>query len=144
MSAQESTSLGERIRALQEERGVSLSQLARDAGVAKGYLWQLLRGEATNPGLDTLTRIASALDVPVVKLVWGVDAPEEESDPRSEGTPGDLPPALEEFIERARERGTPLSRQDIDMLRGIRHRGRRPQTADDFALLYDMVRRIVD
>ena len=36
-----------------------------------------------------------------------------------------------------------LTAEDVEMLRAINYRGRRPETKEDFALLYEVVRRIV-
>ncbi|MBN1444174.1 MAG: helix-turn-helix transcriptional regulator, partial [Planctomycetes bacterium] len=61
MTSEQQAAMADRIRALLDARGASLSRLAKEAGVAKGYLWQMLRGEATNPGLDVVRKIAAAL-----------------------------------------------------------------------------------
>lgn len=62
---------GARIRAARVRAGLSLSQLARDAGVSKGYISKLENRPAENvrPGGATLARIASALGVPITDLL---------------------------------------------------------------------------
>jgi XRE family transcriptional regulator, regulator of sulfur utilization len=60
--------VGPRVRALRAERGLSLSELARRAGVGKATLSGLEAG-TRNPTLDTLHAVAAALDVALSALV---------------------------------------------------------------------------
>lgn len=53
--------LGERIRAWRLRRGMTQPELARKAGVSRGYVSELEHGHYPRPGLDTITRIADAL-----------------------------------------------------------------------------------
>ena len=57
-------SVGSRIRDLRIARGLSLSELARESGVAKATLSNIESGEA-NPTLDTLWHLSVALRVPL-------------------------------------------------------------------------------
>lgn len=69
MSAREtSAAVGARIRATREDRGISLSALARDAGIGKATLSQLEAGER-NPTIETLYAICGPLGVPLSVLV---------------------------------------------------------------------------
>ncbi|MCL8013799.1 XRE family transcriptional regulator [Streptomyces sp. AS02] len=56
------------VRLLREQRGLSLAELARQAGLAKQTLSKLEQGTG-NPTVDTLFSIATALGVPVTRLV---------------------------------------------------------------------------
>ncbi|WP_198144587.1 helix-turn-helix domain-containing protein, partial [Parafrankia sp. EUN1f] len=56
------------IRLLRQQRGLSLAELARQAGLAKQTLSKLEQSSG-NPTVDTLFSIASALGVPVTRLV---------------------------------------------------------------------------
>ncbi|MFF7284399.1 helix-turn-helix domain-containing protein [Streptomyces griseorubiginosus] len=56
------------VRFLREQRGLSLAELARQAGLAKQTLSNLEQGTG-NPTVDTLFAIAAALGVPVTRLV---------------------------------------------------------------------------
>ena len=56
------------IRRERERTGLSLSELARSAGVAKSTLSQLESGTG-NPSLETLWALSVALDVPFSRLV---------------------------------------------------------------------------
>ena len=59
--------LGSRIRAARARCGLSVSELATKAGVSKSLVSQIERGVAA-PSIDTLRRLASALQVPVFSL----------------------------------------------------------------------------
>jgi transcriptional regulator with XRE-family HTH domain len=67
--------VGRRLRALRSERGLSLSELARRAGLGKGTLSELETGQR-NPTLDTLFAVTSALRLPLsAALPAGAAAP---------------------------------------------------------------------
>lgn len=59
---------GKRVRALREKRGLSQEQLAESAQLHWTYVSGIERGRR-NPGLNTLGRLATALDIPLSKLV---------------------------------------------------------------------------
>ncbi|MCI4063688.1 XRE family transcriptional regulator [Micromonospora sp. R77] len=63
-------SVGPRIRALREERGLSLTALARLAGVGKATLSGLENG-TRNPTLETLYAITAQLGVPLTAVLSG-------------------------------------------------------------------------
>lgn len=60
--------LGKHLQQLRSERGISLSQLAAGAGIAKSNLSRLEQGYG-NPTLDTIWRLAVQLAVPFSALV---------------------------------------------------------------------------
>lgn len=60
--------LGRRLRALRQERGRSLQQVADAAGVTKSFISQLELGHSS-ASLGTLKRICTALDAPVWTLL---------------------------------------------------------------------------
>jgi transcriptional regulator with XRE-family HTH domain len=60
--------VGRRIRELREERGISLSTLARLAGVGKATLSRLETG-AQNPTLETLYAVTGQLGVPLATVL---------------------------------------------------------------------------
>src|SRR4051794_6317640 len=60
--------LGEQVRRLRQERGLTLEEVAAKSGCSVGSLSQLERGKG-NPAFFTLVRIAHALDVPVARLL---------------------------------------------------------------------------
>ncbi|GAA4696136.1 XRE family transcriptional regulator [Nocardioides nanhaiensis] len=63
-----SLAVGARVRALRQERGLSLTALADAAGIGKGSLSELENG-GRNPTLATLYAIASPLGVPLGALL---------------------------------------------------------------------------
>lgn len=54
--------LGERIRALRTEQGLTLPTLAEQSGLSKGLLSKLENNEESNPSLATLHKIVKALN----------------------------------------------------------------------------------
>jgi XRE family transcriptional regulator, regulator of sulfur utilization len=66
--------VGRRLRGLREARGLSLSELARTAGVGKATLSGLENG-TRNPTLETMYAIAAALSVPMSALTLDPGAP---------------------------------------------------------------------
>src|SRR5271166_5255439 len=98
-----SIGVGDHIRRFREERGLSLSQLATDAGVSKGYLWNLENDqEARRPSADTLYSVAKALGVTMSDLMGRKLLPA--------ATPH-VPQSLQEFAD---EEGLPEA--DLHML----------------------------
>jgi len=67
--------LGRRLRALRIDRGLSQHKLAEMAGLDKNMPSELERGYV-NPTLETLLKIAAALDVDITELIEDVPAPE--------------------------------------------------------------------
>jgi len=61
--------IGERVKQLRKEKGLSLTMLAERAGVAKSYLSNLERNIQKNPSIQVLEKIAAVLKVPVEKIL---------------------------------------------------------------------------
>ncbi|MDR3572964.1 MAG: helix-turn-helix domain-containing protein [Anaerolineaceae bacterium] len=59
-----SIDVGQRLRALREERDVSMRALARRSGLSANALSMIERG-LTSPSVSTLSKLASALEVPI-------------------------------------------------------------------------------
>ena len=57
--------LGEMIRRLRRERGLTLDELARLTESSKSWLWELETREAPRPSAQKLSRVAAALGVTV-------------------------------------------------------------------------------
>lgn len=57
--------IGERVKKLRQEKKLSLSELAEQAGVAKSYLSSLERNLQTNPSIQFLEKIATVLGVSI-------------------------------------------------------------------------------
>jgi transcriptional regulator with XRE-family HTH domain len=69
-SPSENLALGEHIKARRQELGLGLRELARATGLSATFVGSLERGMA-NPTLDTLRKIAAALDTPLSRLLLG-------------------------------------------------------------------------
>jgi transcriptional regulator with XRE-family HTH domain len=62
---------GDRVRERRHQLGLSQEGLAHRAGIARAYIGSLESGER-NPSLDTVARLASALDIDASDLVRGL------------------------------------------------------------------------
>lgn len=122
--------LSDHLVRLRKEQSLSLSEVARRAQVSKAYLSQLEHGESKQPSYEVLARVATALGVSVSTLtgkpaVW---EPGEDS----------LPSSLRAFAEEAN-----LPEADVTMLSKIHFRGKRPRNPDDWAHIYETIRRTI-
>ena len=63
--------VGERLRQLRHERGETLDQTARRAGISPQYLSEIERG-VKEPSSEMIAAIAGALDITLVDLVSAV------------------------------------------------------------------------
>ncbi|MNB76105.1 HTH-type transcriptional regulator SinR [compost metagenome] len=72
--------IGQHIQQLRQEKGLSLSELAGRADVAKSYLSNVERNIQSNPSIQFIEKIAEALDVSVHILLYGELAEEEPLD----------------------------------------------------------------
>ena len=77
------TDLGERLRTLRKERGLSQEALARRADIGLRGYGDLELGHATDPHISTLRGIARALDVSVEDLVKEPALPLAEAPPET-------------------------------------------------------------
>jgi len=60
--------LGDKIRQLREDAGLTQGQLAAASSVSQGYLSQLENGEVKNPSAAVLLRVAQAINVDADEL----------------------------------------------------------------------------
>lgn len=61
--------IGKRIQTIRKEKGLSLSDLAAKAGIAKSYLSSIERDIQSNPSVHFLEKIAAVLDISVQSLL---------------------------------------------------------------------------
>lgn len=66
--------IGQRIRHLREQKGLSQGDIERVSGLLRCYISRVEHGH-TVPSLETLERFAAALDVPLYKLFYTGDEP---------------------------------------------------------------------
>jgi transcriptional regulator with XRE-family HTH domain len=65
-------SIGERIRRLRLERGLSQRDIEKASGILRCYVSRVEHGH-TVPSLETLERLAAALDLPLYRLFYTPD-----------------------------------------------------------------------
>ncbi len=121
--------VGERIRSERTRVGVSLGRLASIAGLSKAYLVRLENDPKANPSLETLQRIADALDTTVADLLGRPKL-------RLDVDEIDVPPSLRAFADDAG-----LSQKELEMLASIRWRGAdRPKSAERWKFIYNSLK----
>ncbi|MBY0595685.1 helix-turn-helix domain-containing protein [Bacillus bingmayongensis] len=72
--------IGERIKRLRLQRGISLTELAEKAGVAKSYISSIERNLQKNPSIQFLEKIANVLQIPVDTLLHDETTSENQLD----------------------------------------------------------------
>lgn len=128
MSSFNALSVGRRVRAERQKAGLSLSQLAEQAGLTKAYLVRL-ETQGGNPSLDSLVAIADALELTVADLL---DRPrlvldEEETE---------IPASLRAYAEDAR-----LSSVEVRQLASIKWRAaERPHSVERWRFIHQSLR----
>lgn len=121
--------IGEKIKKRREEAHLSISALADQAGVSKGYLWSLEKGSTkARPSGRTLYRIAGVLGTTMSDLLGEELLIDVAPD-------GEVPEAL---VELAKLEG--LTEQDVRMLAAINFRGQRPQDLEAWRLLWSVIK----
>jgi transcriptional regulator with XRE-family HTH domain len=127
-------SLAENIKKFRNKKQLSQPELATRANVSKAYIYMLEAGETDNPRLDMLQKIADALDCTIGDLIGkGRMALKKE--------PIEIPEALLSFARKRKREGDPLNEDDLVNLARIQFRGRRPQSEEDWAYLYQFFKR---
>jgi len=127
--------LAQRVKALRTGKGLTVAELSGQAGLSKPYLWQIEDGRRKNPSGEKLVLLASALGTTVADLMGapaGIDAEALE----------DAPKALREFVRR-RGKACGVRKEDVEMLKHIHYRGKRPESPQDYELLFAFLRRIL-
>ena len=66
-----SVPMHERLRARIRQLGMSVAEVAREAGVNRSFVYDILRGKSQLPNLDKLTRIAAVVKVDLEWLLTG-------------------------------------------------------------------------
>lgn len=66
--------IGERIRKLREQKGLSQGDIEKSSGLLRCYISRVEHGH-TIPSLDTLERFAAALDLPLYRMFYSGDEP---------------------------------------------------------------------
>ena len=128
--------IGSRIKSIRLERGLTLPQLSEKADVSIGLLSQLENADdaSANPNLQTLRKIAKALDVTVADLLGTAVATSRAIVPER------LDPGLIEFLEKARRKGTAIDEAVLQGCYAMQERDGAPKTAEDWEFLYKTIK----
>jgi len=113
---------------MRTRKGLTLTELATEAGISKAYLSQIENGQVSKPSAQTLYRISRVLGTSVAALLGEIT---HDGERRVR-----IPKALDEFAQEQQ-----LDEDDVQMLARIRFRGRQPRTADDWRFLYEALKR---
>lgn len=72
------TRLGEKLKELRKQKGLTLEKLADMAGLSKSYLWELENRESQRPSAEKLTALADVLGMAASYFIEeDIRAPEE-------------------------------------------------------------------
>ncbi|MFD0679481.1 MULTISPECIES: helix-turn-helix domain-containing protein [unclassified Paenibacillus] len=71
--------IGKRVKQLRLAKGLTLTDLAQKAGVAKSYLSSIERDIQSNPSIQFLEKICAVLDVPIESFLQ--NKPVSQSEP---------------------------------------------------------------
>jgi transcriptional regulator with XRE-family HTH domain len=126
--------IGENIQRIRQQKQMTLPALANEAGLSKGYIYMLESGEMTNPSVDVLDKIANALSCTIADLLG-------HRKTAIKASAVEIPDSLTKFAKQRRRAGEPLSEDDIVSLAATQFRGRRPETVEDWAYLYEFFKR---
>ena len=125
---------GKRIRKLRKAKGLTGEELAKKAGISKGYVSQLETGVHQKTSADILLKIAKVLDTTIYDLM-------EEGMWTDRWNP-EMPPSLQEMIDNSGER-LDIQEEDIQILKKINYRGRQPQLPEDWEYLFDTIKMVI-
>jgi transcriptional regulator with XRE-family HTH domain len=125
------STVGERIQRLLDVEKMSLGDLHRRSGVAKGYLSELVNEaqdtQRRKPSAETLYAIGTALSVSVGDLLGKtLPSPSEKSA---------WPPGLKKYVQ-----ANNVPPEEARMLAGISARGKTPTTASDWEHIHRTIK----
>ena len=69
MAESSKTNLAKKVKQLREKMGLSQEKLARLADVSNNTIINIEAGKQDNPTIDTLKKVAKALNIPVEVLI---------------------------------------------------------------------------
>lgn len=72
--------IGKRVQQIRLARGMSITELADRAGVAKSYLSSIERDIQSNPSIQFLEKVGKVLGVPVEQFLQDVDDDDHQLD----------------------------------------------------------------
>lgn len=74
------SSLAKNLETLMQEKQISQTRLSKISGVSQSYIFKILNDQIKKPSLDTLEKLATALDSTVAQLTHSLELP-KEADP---------------------------------------------------------------
>lgn len=129
------TNIGARISALRVEKGISLSELARTSGISKSLLHRIENQPGSNPELETLKKIARALESTVGDLLGN------EVVVNARQLPSVHPGWLSSLTARLREMGREPDQDFLEALYVLQNRKGQTRSNDDWLYLYQTLER---
>lgn len=128
--------LHRRIVALREEKGMSLSQLARESGISKSILHRLEKDDSANPEMETLQKIARTLKVTVGDLL-GKDVVKNVRQ-----LPDERPEWLTKLRAQLKRSGKEPDEDFLEALYVLQNRkGQKTSSDEDWLFLYQSIER---
>jgi XRE family transcriptional regulator, master regulator for biofilm formation len=126
--------IGGTIRTLRQEKGITLPALAEKAQLSKGLLSKVETSAASNPSLDTLYKIAAALEVPLPFLL------EPEQDQLKRIVPDKPPTWQKELLSSLKEKGKQPDKDILNALYVLRNRkAAKKADAETWKFLYQSI-----
>ncbi len=125
--------LGEWVKTLRVNKGLTQGELARRVGVSNGYVSDLERGRIVG-SVPALVKVAQALGMTFQQLLRPIYPP-------SVNTTG-LPLGLRDLLHDPLL-GEGLTDDWVILLKGVEYQGKRPSTKEDFYLIYTTLRRLM-
>lgn len=127
--------VGKRVANLRKLKNLTLPELAEKSGVSKGYISQLENEIIISPSVDTLKKLADAMDVTIADIlelqkVNAINIPEIKDK------------SLEEFLEERRRGGNPVPEDIIRALTQVKTRKKGAMSKEDWAYLCETIYRV--
>jgi transcriptional regulator with XRE-family HTH domain len=115
---------GLRVQQHRKREGLSQAELADELDISRTYLSQIEQGHALNLSLRLAEKLSERLGITPPASVQAAKQEEEE-----------MPASLKAFADQ-----DDIPEQDVRMLARIQYRGRRPQTAQQWRILYSVIK----
>lgn len=114
--------IGRVVRAHRSERGLSLGDLAREAGLSKSILAKI-EADGGNPSVETLWRISRALGLPLGALLEGTAGPRVRSIPSRSTTAMEAESGMSGWLVHSEGRPRRTELFELDFASGVDHPG---------------------
>jgi transcriptional regulator with XRE-family HTH domain len=115
---------GQRVRQHRKRAGLSQAALADKLSISRTYLSQIEQGQARNLSLRLAEKLSERLGITPPASVQAAKQDKEE-----------MPASLKVFADE-----DDVPEQDVQMLARIQYRGKRPQTPQQWRILYSVIK----